>query len=336
MAKKKPYRFVLYLAARAAAAVVCILPRRAALALARGAGWLSYALVKRQRTKILESLRKAYRQEKSGDEIRRLARKVFQHAAQTVVEVLRFPGLTREKLKTMVDAGEAIRLYESLLKEGRGVLSITAHLGNWELLAGVICIEGFSGAVVARRVYYEPYNEWIVGLRRSVKVRTIYRDQSAREILELLAANQIIGLLPDQDIHGIRGVFVDFFGRPAYTPVAPVRLALASGSPIVANFLVREPGDRYRVVLGSVIRPVVEGGAAASVFQREEAVKKYTAQWMTVFEKIIRQYPEQWAWMHDRWKTRAADERTETKGARHPKRCQAPATVQQREDILSP
>ena len=151
--------------------------------------------------------------------------------------------------------------------------------------------------MVGRRIYYEPYNRWIVNLRQAVGLRTVYRSESARKILQVLSRNEAVGLLPDQDIDSLRGVFVDFFGRPAYTPVAPVRLALASGAPIVANFLIREPGDRYRFVAGGVIRPVIET-------TREEAEKKYTAEWMQGFEKIIRQYPGQWAWMHPRWKTR--------------------------------
>ena len=130
MAKKKPYRFVLYGVARAAAAVLCWLPRRVALWLARGAGRLSYGLVGRQRKKILENLRKAYGTQKSESEIRELARKVLGHAAETAMEVLQFPKLTRAKVESFVEMGEAFRLYESLLSEGKGLISITAHLGN--------------------------------------------------------------------------------------------------------------------------------------------------------------------------------------------------------------
>jgi len=296
MAKKKPYRFFVYLIARAAAFLLLLFPRAAALALAHGAGTLGFYLVSRQREKALKSLRLAWGNEKSEEEIRRIAKGVFQNFAKTAVEILRLPGLSQKKLAGLVDLGNAVDVYQSLLAEGKGLIAITAHIGNWELLAGSFGLMGFRGAVIARRIYYEPYNRWIVGLRQSIGVPTIYREGASREILKVLGRGEIIGMLPDQDIDSLRGVFVNFFGRPAYTPVAPVRLALQFGTPILPNFLIRQKDGRYKIVLGKVIRPVVGD-------RGEEAVRKTTEQWMASFEEVIRQYPDQWGWMHDRWKT---------------------------------
>ena len=296
MAKKKPYRFALYLLIRGLAGIIYILPRRIALALARMGGWLAFWIVWRQQRKALENLRRVYADVKSEAEIRTIAIRVFENLTQTGTEVLQFTKLTAGDLDKIVDANQAFRVYDEILAQGKGLISVTAHLGNWELLAGVFGMKGYKGGVLARRIYYERYNEWIVGLRRSLKVPTIYRDDASREILTLLAKNEIVGLLPDQDVEGLKGIFVPFFGRPAYTTIAPARLSIASGAPVVPNFLVRVPGDRYKLVLGEVIRP--DGG-----MPRDEAVKKITEQWMQQFEKMIREYPEQWAWMHHRWKT---------------------------------
>jgi len=298
VAKKKPYRFILYLIGRAAAGIFYLLPRAWALGFARFLACVGYAVISRQRSKTLQHLELAFGKEKSWAEKETVARKVFEHFAMTAAEVLQFSKLTPKKIKKIVDFENALQVYESLLSEGRGLISITAHIGNWELLAGVFGLLGFHGAVLARRLYYEPYNQWIVGLRQSLHVPTLYRDQSSKEILKLLRRNEIIGLLPDQDIESLKGIFVPFFGRPAYTPVAPVRLALASQAPMVCNFLIRRPDGTYRMILGDVIRPVVKSS-------RAEAIEEYTAQWMANFEKVIREYPEQWAWMHNRWKTQA-------------------------------
>ncbi len=295
MAKQKPYRFVLYLLFRGLSSVIYVLPRSIAMAFARGAGRLGFAVISRQRNKALESLGLAYGGEKTPAEIRKIAAAVFENMAMTGVEVLQFSKLTPVKLAKIVDAGEAFKRYDQLLAENKGLISLTAHIGNWELLAGVFGMKDYRGGVLARRLYYEPYNQWIVGLRQSLKVPTIYRDESSREILKLLAKNEIVGLLPDQDIDSLKGIFVPFFGRPAYTPVAPARLSLASGAPMVPNFLIRIPGNRYKIVMGEVIRPLD--------LPREDAVKQMTGEWMRQFEKVIRQYPEQWAWMHNRWKT---------------------------------
>ncbi|MBI3314088.1 MAG: lysophospholipid acyltransferase family protein [Candidatus Omnitrophica bacterium] len=309
MAKKKPYRFVLYLAARLVAGMVYILPRRVALALARAMGFFSYLIVWRHRIRTVENLRRAYGREKSEAEIKQIARKVFENMAETAVELLQMPKLNFEKVRRIVDTGNAFEIYQKLLAEGKGIISITAHIGNWELLAGVFGLAGFSGGVLARRIYYAPYNDWIVDARLAIKVPTIYRDESAKRIFELLGRNQIIGLLPDQDIEGLKGEFVPFFGEPAYTPIAPVKIALATGAPIAVNFLIRQPGDRYKLVMGEIIRPVVQT-------TREEAVRQYTAVWMKAIEDMIRAYPEQWAWMHNRWKTQPAEAASESLEAR--------------------
>ncbi len=301
MAKKKPYRFFVYLAARFNAALLGFLPRRVLMTLARLLGRLTFATVARQRESALASLRKVYAAEKSEAEIRATAEKVFENLSQTAAELLKFKTFSAANIDKLVDAGSAADVYGQLLAEGRGLISITPHFGNWELLAGYFGLKGFKGAVMARKIYYEPYNRWIVGIRAKLNVRTIYRTGATREILELLGRGEILGLLPDQDINSVRGAFVPFFGRLAYTPVAPVRLALSSGAPLVTNFMVRQ-GLHYKLVIGRVIRPKIET-------TREAAEEKFTAEWMAEFEKIIRQYPEQYAWMHNRWRTQPGQER---------------------------
>lgn len=298
MAKKKPYRFAIYLLLRGVNAVIQAVPRKMALGIAKAGGALAFYTVERQRKKTLDHLRLAYGNQKSEAEIRKIGLEVFENLAMTGAEVLQFKKLTPEKIAEIVDFGNARGLYDEILSRGKGLISVTAHIGNWELLAGSFGMMGYKGGVLARRLYYEPYNQWVVGLRAALKVPTIYRDDSSREILKTLQRNEIIGLLPDQDIDSLKGVFVPFFGRPAYTPVAPARLSIGSGAPVVPNFLVRVPGGNYKVIVGSVIDPVKFSGET-----KEAAAEKMTQEWMSQFEKVIREYPGQWAWMHPRWKT---------------------------------
>lgn len=300
MAKKKPYRFFLYWVARGFGGILYVLPRRFALWLAEKLGYLAFAVVSRQRNAILRHLHSAYGDSLNEKEIRAIARKVLGEQLQTGVELLQFPKLTPKKIEQIVDYGDTMETYRGLLKEGKGIISITAHLGNWEFLAGAV-ISKIPGVVVGRRLYYEPYNQWLLKLRQSLNVRTIYRDQSPRHILRALRQNFVVGILPDQDIDSLNGVFVPFFGKLAYTPVSPVKLSLVSGAPMVMSFLVRIPKGKYRLVVTGVLRPCVET-------TEEAAILKYTAQWMESFEQMVRRYPEQWAWMHNRWKTRPENE----------------------------
>jgi Kdo2-lipid IVA lauroyltransferase/acyltransferase len=298
MAKRKFYRYPVYLLTRFGAGLLLVLPRSWALALANKVGYLGYRFVSRQRTKIFENLKLAYGNTKSSEEMETIGRGVMGHMLQTAVDFLRFSGLSRDKVASFVEVGDAYSFCKDILQEGRGLIIMTAHLGNWELLAGIFCLQDFSGAVVGRRIYYEPYNRWIVDLRSAVGVRTIYQDEAVRQIHATLKAGEIVGILPDQDRDSVRGIFVDFFGRPAYTSVAPVKIAMASGAPILPAFMVRMPGNRYKLLLGNLIRPKIEAG------DRTASIRKYTEAWMKDFEEVIRQYPEQWGWMHDRWKTK--------------------------------
>lgn len=301
MAKRKFYRYPLYLLTRLGAGILQALPRSWALALATGAGHAGYELVSRQRTKILENLKLAYGDTKSPDELDSIGRRVMGHMLRTAVDFLLFSRLSRDKAASFVEAGDAFSVCKDILQEGKGLIIMTAHMGNWELLAGIFCLQGFRGAVVGRRIYYEPYNRWIVGLRNATRVRTIYQDEAVRQIHATLKAGEIVGLLPDQDRDSVRGIFVNFFGKPAYTSVAPVKVAMALGTPILPAFMVRMPGNRYRLLLGKLLRPKIEGN------DRTASIRKYTEAWMKDFEGMIRAYPEQWGWMHDRWKTKPSE-----------------------------
>ena len=298
MAKRKFYRYPLYLLARFVAGILLILPRSWALALADGVGHLGYRFVSRQRVKILENLKLAYGGTKSSVEMETIGRQAMGHMLQTAVDFLRFSTLSCDRLTSIVEVDDAYSFCKDILQEGNGLIIMTAHLGNWELLAGSFCLEGFQGTVIGRRIYYEPYNQWIIDLRSAVGVRTIYQDEAARQVHKHLRMGGIIGLLPDQDRDHTRGIFVDFFGKPAHTSVAPVKFSMASGAPILPAFMVRMPGNRYKLLLGNLIRPKIEAG------DRAASIRKYTEAWMKDFEAVIRRYPEQWGWMHDRWKTR--------------------------------
>lgn len=302
MAKRKFYRYPLYLLARLGAGLLLVLPRSWALAFANKVGHWGYRFVLRQRTKILENLKLAYGDTKSLAELETIGRRVMGHMLQTAVDFLRFATLSSDQVASIVEVGDAYSFCKDILQEGRGLIIMTAHLGNWELLAGTFCLQGFKGAVIGRRIYYEPYNRWIVGLRSAVNVRTIYQDEAVRQVYKQLRAGDIVGILPDQDRDRVRSIFVDFFGRPAYTSVAPVKFAMASGAPILPAFMIRMPGNRYKLLLGKLIRPKIEAG------DRTASIRKYTEAWMKDFEEVIRRYPDQWGWMHDRWKTKP-DER---------------------------
>lgn len=300
MAKKKAYRYPLYLLVRTLVTLISFFPRGWLQVLAGWGGKAAFAVVKRQRDKTLENLSFAFGESKSETEIKKIGEQVFVNIARASIEILLLPKLSQERLKKIIDSGECETAYREALESYDGVIGVSAHIGNWELLAPNLAALGFEGGVVARRIYYEPYNRWIVGLRKAAGVQTFYRDDSPRQLLKLLKKKCIIGIVPDQDIDSLKGVFIDFFGRPAYTTTAPAKLAIASASPILPSFVIRQANGRYKVVVKKLIKPECDGN-------KDEAALSMTRQWMAACEEVIREYPEQWAWMHNRWKTTPAD-----------------------------
>jgi len=274
-----------------------LFPRRFALFLAATLGSLAFTVIRREREKALTHLRQVYAKQKSEEEIRKLARQVFIHSSKAAVDWLLHPRISKSKWAEMIGSEEAINKAKELLSLGKGLIVVTGHIGNWELLASTIILFISKGAAVGRRIYYEPYNRLIAKLRLSKGVHTVYRDESPRRILKILKQNETVGILMDQDVDSIDGVFVPFLGKLAYTPNAPAKLSMTTGAPILPCFLIRD-GLKYRFEVDEPIIPNQE----ASI--KEDEVKRITLACNQAIEKKILKYPEQWVWMHRRWKTR--------------------------------
>lgn len=293
--KDKPYRYPLYLGLRLLQFITIWIPRPVGLALAEVIGHIAFWVARRERNKTIAHLTEVFKDEKSPEEIQKLAQNVFIHFAQVAVDVLRFPRLTPLDLDQLIEGRENLQILDRVLEQGRGAIVLTAHLGNWELMGAFLMLHGIKGAVIAKRIYYEKFNQILVNLRAKVKLKTFYQDTSPRQLLRMLRENYSLGILADQDVDRYEGIFVSFLGRPAYTLTTPVKLALASGAPLVPAFLVKT-GDRYRFLVEEPI--FIEAKA-----NKDETVREYTQRWSQVVEDKIREFPDQWAWMHPRWKT---------------------------------
>ena len=214
------------------------------------------------------------------------------------VDTLRISNMTHGDFDRLVQEEGVFSKIEQALERGKGLIFVTAHLGNWELITHVIGAHGYKGGVIGRRIYYEPFNRVLERIRRLSGAVIIYRDESPRSVLQILRKNQVIGMLPDQDVDNIEGIFIPFFGKDAYTLTAPAKFAYASGAPILPVFMVRE-GLRYRLVADELLWSNHQN-------EREKEIERLTTAWSQVFESMIRRYPEQWVWMHRRWKTQPA------------------------------
>ncbi len=189
------------------------------------------------------------------------------------------------------------RLREAL-SGGRGVVFVTAHTGNWEMLAALVARRGYPATVVATPVYDRRLDDLLIAARAAQGVETISRGSAsaARQLLSALRRNAFLGMLIDQDTD-VDGVFVPFFGRAAYTPTGAAALALRTGAAVVCGFLVREGSIRHRMVVQGPITLIRTG-------DHERDITENTALFTGLIERHIRTFPDQWVWFHRRWKRR--------------------------------
>ena len=193
------------------------------------------------------------------------------------------------------------------LDEGRGVVFATAHCGNWELLSARLPIAGIPLTSAVRQLDDPRVDALLRSLRCRFGTEIIPRGPSAgRRLFRALRNNRTIGLLIDQDIKKVPGVFVPFFGRPAWTPSGAATLAIRLDCPVVPGFIHRRPDGTHHTVIHPPL-PTPNTGTL------EDQVLELTAAATSAIEDQIRAYPEQWVWMHRRWRTRPSAD-VETQG----------------------
>lgn len=305
MAKKSKTIILLeYGAARAAFAVLGVLPRSVALKLCI---WLMSALpfiLTALRRTGLKNLEIAF-PEKSEAERRAILKGTMESLGRVLGELSQIHKYTRERLAELIDFDldeESKALYARQKAEGRGVLITTGHLGNWEML-----VLGFAAlyepiSYLARPLDNPQIDDMLNGLRTRFGNTPINKTNSAMLAIKILREGGILGILSDVNAHPKEGVFVPFFGVPACTTSGAAMLAIRSNSHIYPTFCVWDKAvKRYKIVHGALLEPVI-------THDRKQDIVDTTALYTAEIEKIIRQYPDQWMWIHRRWKTRPPGE----------------------------
>lgn len=299
--KRVKHRFrkeFLYYCALMMLGIARLIPASALYAIGGFGGWCAYYMLARERRKALSNLELAYGKEKTAAERACIARGVFVNLGRNLTELALYPRLDARRVTQLITM-EGREILDRARERGRGIIIITGHIGNWEFIPTYFLATGYTGGVVARRVYFEKYERLLFKLRRSKGFRVFYRDESPREILRALRNNEVVGILADQDVRKLPGVFVEFFGRAAYTPTAPVLIAMKSGAAFIPTHIVRE-GRRHRIVIEEPIALRLTGNKQADLIHN-------TQLWSRCIERYIREHPAQWVWIHRRWKTRPGD-----------------------------
>jgi len=289
---KKLWQFFVRTTFRVLLRVMRFMPWKPALAWAAAMGSIGYHLSARYRRVADKNLRLAYGDEFTERERNAITKRVFQNFAQAaLVEFLKSPTMTPDELRARVRV-PSFEPPDRLLALGKGLIVISAHFGNFEIMARRSAIEGYRFAVVARQSQDDGMNEITDYIRETGGYEVLPRGKSAKAVLQRLRKGGAVAILPDQKSED---VFVPFFGRLTGTVAGPAVLALKTGAPILPMFSIRRPDGTFDVEFCPEIDITSTGDLEADTHR---IMADITAQ----IERVIRRHPEQWLWLHDRWR----------------------------------
>lgn len=263
--------------------------------LAKAAATLWFWIDKKHRNIAIQNLTRAFGHEKSPDQIRMLALRSFYNIMHIPFEIGWSDRLTLPELYRHAEIRGLDHVRKALAK-GKGVLALTAHMGNWELLPSVAPMAGFKADIIYRPMDFLPLDAFFLRLRTRFGAGLIPNTHAMRKILRQLKKGNLVALLMDQNVDWYEGVFVEFFNHRACTNKGFALMALKTRAPVVPTFMVRD-GNRYIIEFCAEIELVQTG-------DRTHDIEANTLRYNQAIEAMIRCYPDQWFWVHQRWKTR--------------------------------
>jgi KDO2-lipid IV(A) lauroyltransferase len=263
-------------------------------------GGLAYGVLGRLRRVGLRNLQLAL-PEKSAAERERILRMEYRNLGWLLAEFRLMQGYTAERASRFIRY-EGLDNYLRARERGKGVLVLTGHLGAWELSSFYHSLMGYPMGMVIRRLDNPLVDRFVNHVRCLHGNRVIHKDDFARGLIASMRAGETVGILMDTNMTPPQGVFVPFFGVQACTASGMARVAAKTGAAVVPGFLLWEESEqRYVLRFGEEMQVATTGEA-------EQDALVNTAAFTAKIEEYVRQYPEQWLWMHRRWKTRPAGE----------------------------
>ena len=279
-----------YLLLRLICSILTLLPLRFSYSLARVLGNTTYHVIRYRRQIVMDNLRIAFGREMEEAKLEKIAAESYRQIAMSFIELLIGPKL--QKHIHQILEPKHIQLIQRLLQQGKGLITVSGHLGSWEL-QGAAAATAINGPLTVAAVQQSnPYIDRFITQRRNDMGMQVAGSKAAMKLLlKGLRNKQAIGLVADQN-GGRDAVFVDFFGKIAATEPGPAQLALKFGAPMVVGAAIRTGPGQFRILSQQV------------EIKKDDTIETLTQRHVKILEGFIRQYPEQYFWLHRRWKTR--------------------------------
>lgn len=292
------FPYLVYLLLRFLSILINFLPERVTLWIGRWLGLAMYYLDTEHRNVAFQNLEIAFGREKSKEELRVIAKKSFENLGMMAMEFFRIPNLDIETFQQKVKV-EGLEEALRVLERNRGALLLLGHFGNWELMALMSKVIERPIMVIAKPIKRNPWlYQWILKSRERMGLIVIPPRNATQKVLQALSENQIVGVLFDQRGKRSHGIWADFFGRKVPTTPGLAVMALRSGAPVIPVFMIREEGGRHHLFIKEPLKLIHTGD-----FRND--VEANTQLFNQTIESIVRQYPEQWLWIHRRWERKS-------------------------------
>ncbi|MFH1655755.1 MAG: lysophospholipid acyltransferase family protein [Candidatus Omnitrophota bacterium] len=273
------------------------LPERSIYVFANVLAKLAFAIAVKKRKNTLESLNIAFGKEKDPKELKQIAEASFEYMARSVSELLYLMEHTNLiSQKVSIEGKENL---DKAMAEAKGVICVTAHFGNFPLMLFKFAYDGYETNCIMRSMRDQQVEDIFHKKRVKAGIRTIYskpRPECINKSIKALRDNGLLFIQLDQNF-GSGGVFVDFFGTKAATATGPVIFAMRTGSPILPMFMVRNRDNTHKLI----VEPPLHLEEKAT---RGKTIEANVARITKIIESYIRKYPEEWGWIHRRWKSR--------------------------------
>jgi lauroyl/myristoyl acyltransferase len=266
-----------------------LLPLQVCRWIGRGIASTVYIFSTLDRKGLAENLSIALGKPADHVQVRRLVRRIFVNYGEYMADFFCLPQLPRRKARAAFSHLKGEEIIQSALKQGRGVILLSAHIGNWEFGGTMMRLSKYPLAVVSLPHNSAPTNALVNRFREGKGITVIEVDASpfsSLPILRHLRKNGVVAMIGDKDFFG-NGKLISYFGKQVRFPIGPVTIAMASGAALIPAFVLKQPDGRYFGVLESAIPLTKEGS-------REQAIQKNLEKIAVIFETYIQQYPDQW------------------------------------------
>lgn len=263
---------------------------------------IGFFVTVRQKKMAKESLQIAFGKEKGPPEIDRIIKECFWNFGQGMIELIYFmahPRMIKERVSF-----EGQEHLDVAFRQGKGVIAISAHFGNFPLMLLRCAQEGYKTNAIIRPTRDTKIEEYFQAQRTQLGLNTIYsvpRKQCVDASLRALRGNEFLFIPLDQNFGSGGGVFVNFFGQKAATATGPVVFAMRAQSPLIPMFIVRQKDGTHKIIVEPPLPLEEKGNDQGTIFVNTERITQ-------IIERYIRKYPQEWGWMHRRWKSRPAGE----------------------------